>query len=51
MLIFDSAEELKGVAEHLSNMPEENRKYCMYPGEEEWVSNDYAKIKEWMREV
>lgn len=51
MLIFDSSEEIKGVIKHLSNMPEENRRYCIYPSEEEWVSNDHAKIKEWMRGV
>lgn len=34
--------------QQMAQMPEGNTKYCQYPDSNEWIENDYAKIKEWM---
>jgi len=28
-----------------------SKKYCIYPSKKKWLENDYAKIKEWMKDI
>jgi hypothetical protein len=37
--------------EQIANMDEDCGKYCIYPGTEEWIKDDYAKIKAWMADA
>lgn len=41
----------KGEKEQIANMHPDAMKYCVYPSTEEWIEDDYAKIKAWMKEV
>jgi len=36
---------------NITTMLPEAVKYCAYPSTEEWIENDYAKIKKWMKEI
>ena len=38
-----------GEKKQISDMHPDATKYCQYPGTEEWVSNDYEKIIDWMK--
>ncbi|HUU40974.1 MAG TPA: hypothetical protein VMW42_08540 [Desulfatiglandales bacterium] len=40
----------QGEKEQIANMGDPT-KYCIYPGTDEWVKNDYEKIKAWMKDV
>lgn len=37
--------------EQIANMDPTSTKYCVYPDKEEWTSNNYEKIKTWMKEI
>ncbi len=39
----------KDEKQQITNMHPDATKYCQYPHTEEWILNDYAKIKNWMR--
>ncbi len=39
----------KGEKEQISNMRDDNNKYCVYPSLKKWTENNYKKIKEWMK--
>jgi len=43
MIIITSAEK-----ELIADMPEGRYRFCSYPAEQEWVADDYKKIKAWM---
>jgi len=45
IMIILNQEEKKQIA----SMSADATKYCKYPATEEWVSKNYAKIKEWMK--
>jgi|GEM_PF-1019759 len=45
MVILSSGER-----EQIANMAPEATKYCMYPATEDWIKDDYAKIKAWMQD-
>lgn len=47
VMIIISEEEKK----QISNMAKEATKYCIYPDNEEWTSNNFKNIKQWMRDV
>jgi len=38
----------EGDKRNISNMHPDSNRYCVYPDKEEWIKNDYEKIKEWM---
>jgi hypothetical protein len=40
-----------GEKEQIANMHPDATKYCVYPGEEKWIKDDYKAIKEWMNDV
>ena len=41
----------KGDKKLIADMADDATKYCSYSEGENWMANDYKKIKEWMREV
>ena len=38
----------KSEKEQIANMHPDATQYCVYPADEKWIKDDYAKIKEWM---
>lgn len=46
VMVILSMEERRLIA----NMGPDITKYCSYPDSEEWVKNDFEKIKAWMEE-
>lgn len=36
---------------NIANMSKDATKYCYFPDTEEWIKNDYEKIRQWMKEV
>ncbi len=40
----------KGEKQQITDMLPDATKYCVYPGEDEWIKNDYEKIRAWMKE-
>lgn len=46
MIILNNGEK-----QQIANMHPDATKYCQYPDDEEWMANDYEKIKNWMRSL
>lgn len=46
MVILDPGEK-----QQISNMAPEATRYCVYPGDDEWLKDDYKLIKEWMENI
>ena len=55
--VYDGEEEpvmvilSKGEKAQIANMHPDATKYCVYPSTEEWIEDDYVKIKKWMKEI
>ena len=48
MIIFKDHEEKMKAVKLILNMVKDSLGICYYPNKEEWIENNYEKIKSWM---